>query len=185
MTIVRDADSVVAYVNPAFEAMFGWASAEIVGKTTLELNLWGDLAQREQTLALFRREHRLDSHRVHVRRRDGTHFEGLLSLRPIEVGGSPGILTSFRDVSELSRTRADLEASEKRQRAIADATFEGIAIVHEGRILDAKQVGRELGVRYLLEGSVRRSRNRVRVTAQLIDALLGAPVGRQFRWRAR
>ena len=145
MTILRDADSVVTYVNPAFEAMFGWSSAEIVGKTTLELNLWGDLAQREQTLAIFRREHRLDSHRVHVRRRDGTHFEGLLSLRPIEVGGSPGILTSFRDVSELSRTRADLEASEKRQRAIADATFEGIAIVHEGRILDANE---QLGTMY-------------------------------------
>jgi adenylate cyclase len=37
-----------------------------------------------------------------------------------------------------------------------------------------KQVGRELGVRYVLEGSVRRGGNRVRITAQLIDALSGA-----------
>ena len=48
------------------------------------------------------------------------------------------------------------------------------AFAYKGRICDAKQVGRELGVRYLLEGSVRRARNRVRVTAQLIDALSGA-----------
>ena len=37
-----------------------------------------------------------------------------------------------------------------------------------------KQVGRELGVRYVLEGSVRKAAGRVRITAQLIDALSGA-----------
>ena len=37
-----------------------------------------------------------------------------------------------------------------------------------------KQVGRELGVRYVLEGSVRKAANRVRVTGQLIDATTGA-----------
>lgn len=43
------------------------------------------------------------------------------------------------------------------------------AFTYKGKAIDVKQVGRELGVRYLLEGSVRKSRNRVRVTAQLID----------------
>ena len=37
-----------------------------------------------------------------------------------------------------------------------------------------KQVGRELGVRYVLEGSVRKAANRVRITGQLIDAATGA-----------
>ena len=43
------------------------------------------------------------------------------------------------------------------------------AFTYKGKAIDVKQVGRELGVRYLLEGSVRKSTNRVRVTAQLID----------------
>src|SRR5215204_1836425 len=47
------------------------------------------------------------------------------------------------------------------------------SFTYRGRSVDIKQVGRELGVRYVLEGSVRRSVNRVRITAQLIDAMTG------------
>ena len=45
---------------------------------------------------------------------------------------------------------------------------------YKGQAVDVKQVGRELGVRYVLEGSVRKAGQRVRITAQLIDALSGA-----------
>ena len=45
---------------------------------------------------------------------------------------------------------------------------------YKGRAVDVKQVGRELGVRYALEGSVRKAGDSVRVTAQLIDASTGA-----------
>jgi TolB-like protein/class 3 adenylate cyclase len=45
---------------------------------------------------------------------------------------------------------------------------------YKGRAVDVKQVGRELGVRYVLEGSVRKAGNRVRITGQLIDASTGA-----------
>jgi TolB-like protein/class 3 adenylate cyclase len=45
---------------------------------------------------------------------------------------------------------------------------------YKGRAVDVKQVGRELGVRYVLEGSVRKGGSRVRITAQLIDAATGA-----------
>ncbi|HEY8873977.1 MAG TPA: hypothetical protein VIM52_13170 [Stellaceae bacterium] len=44
---------------------------------------------------------------------------------------------------------------------------------YKGQSPDVKQVGRELGVRYVLEGSVRKGGNRVRITAQLIDAETG------------
>jgi TolB-like protein len=48
------------------------------------------------------------------------------------------------------------------------------SFIYKGRAIDVKQVGRELGVRYVLEGGVRKAANRVRVTAQLIDASTGA-----------
>jgi TolB-like protein/Flp pilus assembly protein TadD len=48
------------------------------------------------------------------------------------------------------------------------------AFTYRNKSVNAKQIGRELGVRYVLEGSVRRSGNQVRVTAQLIDAATNA-----------
>src|SRR5262245_60493615 len=67
--------------------------------------------------------------------------------------GSPGDLTT-----DLSRLRNVLVISRN------------TAFTYKGQRVDAKQTGRELGVRYVLEGSVRRSGNQVRVNAQLIDA---------------
>ena len=48
------------------------------------------------------------------------------------------------------------------------------AFTYKGKSIDAKEIGKELGVRYVLEGSVQRDQNRVRVNAQLIDTASGA-----------
>ena len=50
------------------------------------------------------------------------------------------------------------------------------AFTYKGKNLDAKEIGKELGVRYVLEGSVQRDQNRVRVNAQLIDAESGGHI---------
>jgi adenylate cyclase len=54
------------------------------------------------------------------------------------------------------------------------------AFIYKGKPTDVKTVGRELGVRYVLEGSVRRSGDHVRVTGQLIETETAAHV-----WAAR
>jgi len=48
------------------------------------------------------------------------------------------------------------------------------SFVYKAKAIDVKQVGRELGVRYVLEGSVRKAANRVRITGQLVDTTKGA-----------
>jgi TolB-like protein/Tfp pilus assembly protein PilF len=47
------------------------------------------------------------------------------------------------------------------------------SFAYKGRSIDVTQIGRELGVRYVLEGSVRKAANRVRITGQLVDAETG------------
>jgi len=48
------------------------------------------------------------------------------------------------------------------------------SFAYKGQAVDVKQIGRELGVRYVLEGSVRKAGKRIRITGQLIDAISGA-----------
>jgi adenylate cyclase len=59
------------------------------------------------------------------------------------------------------------------------------SFTYRGHSVDVEQVGRELGVRYVLEGSVRKAGQRVRITCQLIDALLArtfGPIASTARW---
>lgn len=50
------------------------------------------------------------------------------------------------------------------------------SFIYRGKMVDIRQVSRELGARYILEGSVRKAGNRIRVTAQLIDGSVGSHV---------
>ena len=56
---------------------------------------------------------------------------------------------------------------------------------YKGKSVDVKQVGRELGVRYVLEGSVRKARGRLRITGQLIEAetSISGLTNSMARWR--
>jgi adenylate cyclase len=54
------------------------------------------------------------------------------------------------------------------------------AFQYKGKAVDIRQIGQELGARYVLEGSVRRSGDRIRIAAQLIDSVTGA-----HRWAER
>jgi adenylate cyclase len=55
------------------------------------------------------------------------------------------------------------------------------SFTYKGRAVDVKAVGSELGVRYVLEGSLRKSGNRIRVTAQLVEAETGNHMCRALR----
>ena len=58
---------------------------------------------------------------------------------------------------------------------IAAVIARNSSFVYKGKAVDTRQVGRELGVRYVLEGSVRKAGNRVRVTVQLISVAEEVP----------
>jgi adenylate cyclase len=103
---------------------------------------------------------------------------------PDAVQGSPLPLPDKPSVAVLPFTNmsGDLD-----QEFFADGTAEDVitalsrypslfviarnsCFTYKGRAVDVKQVGRELGVRYVLEGGLRKAGNRIRVTAQLVDA---------------
>jgi TolB-like protein/class 3 adenylate cyclase len=115
-------------------------------------------------------------------------------LRPVKMidGASPGCPTlSLPDKPSIAVLPFENMSGDSEQEYFADGIVEDIttalsrlrwlfviarnsSFTYKGRAVDVKQVGRELGVRYVLEGSVRKAGKRVRITGQLIDASTGA-----------
>jgi adenylate cyclase len=91
-----------------------------------------------------------------------------IAVLPFEnIGGDPdqeyfanGVVEEI--ITALSRIRSLFVIA-------SNSTF-----TYKGQAVDVKRVGRELGVRYVLEGSIRKAGNRLRITGQLIDAVSGA-----------
>ena len=96
------------------------------------------------------------------------------STETLQLGGEPrhrgcGASDKFRRPFRRSRLVFRSGAADGRE-----ARANNTAFTFKGKAVDARQIGRELGVRYVLEGSVRRTGRTVRVNAQLIDAGSGA-----------
>ena len=103
-----------------------------------------------------------------ARRSSGSHIEGpsIAVLPFVNISKDPeqeyfadGIVEDI--IAALSRFKSFFVIAR-------NSTF-----VYKGRAVGVQQIGRELGVRYVLEGSVRRSGPRIRITAQLVDASTG------------
>jgi len=117
------------------------------------------------------------------------------ALRPEGTAGSPrGSVPSSTSISPIAAPRLSIVvlpftnlSDDREQQYFADGITEDLttdlsriaamfvisrntAFTYRNKPVDTKQIGRELGVRYVLEGSVRRSGNQIRVNAQLIDA---------------
>jgi PAS domain S-box-containing protein len=134
--VSQASDGCIVEVNPAFEATFGWSRSEAVGKTTIELGIWFDPAQREHTLNVLGEGDKLDNVELKGRRKDGTLLDGAVSVSKVELEGRPCFFFVFRDQTERLRAMRALKASEDRLRSLSEATFEGIAITDGGRIVD-------------------------------------------------
>src|SRR5215469_7974542 len=127
------------------------------------------------------------AHPVHVFR---VRFEGETKPRPT---GTPDIVAKsllFPDKPSIAVLPFVNLSGDPEQEYFADGMVDEIitalsrirwllvvarnsSFTYKGQTVDVKQIGRELGVRYVLEGSVRKGGNRVRITGQLIDAVSG------------
>ena len=108
----------------------------------------------------------------------------------IEAGSVPSLVSTAADKPSIVVLPFQNMSGDREQDYFVDGMVEEIitalsrirwlfvlarnsSFTYKGQTVDVKQVGRELGVRYVLEGSVRKDGNRVRITGQLIDAATG------------
>jgi TolB-like protein len=183
------------------EALLG-SPGRVLTKTELMQAAWGDTAVEESNLsvqiAALRKQLGPTADGgdwITTIPRVGYRFVGLPAKEPIERIAEPKASPIKREhrpsiavlpFANLSR--------EKEQEYLADGITEDIitaltrfrwffviarnsSFAYKSKSLDAKQVAQELGVQYLLEGSVRRSGQQTRISVQLVDAASGKHIG--------
>jgi TolB-like protein len=171
-----------------------WAG-RIVSESTLASHInavrkaVGDSGQQQRVIrTVSRKGFRFAADVREVKSLDGLGLSGVDSATSVQASASAPALPAKPSIAVLPFVNL---SGDQEQDYLADGVVEDIiaalsqhrwlfvvarnsSFTYKARAVDMKQVGRELGVRYVLEGSWRKAKNRVRITGQLIDATTGA-----------
>lgn len=124
-------------MNDEFVKVFGYSREELIGKTSLEMNLYADAADRARLINLLKKERRIKDYEIKGRRKNGDIITVSISMSLIELDGKPHILGVMRDISERKFSEDNLRKSEEHYRtllsAIPDMMFR---LSSDGRFLD-------------------------------------------------
>ncbi|HEX8560416.1 MAG TPA: PAS domain S-box protein [Pyrinomonadaceae bacterium] len=105
-------------VNETFTRLSGFAREEAVGRTTVELGLWAEPADREAGPAALARHGRVRGVEQRFRVKGGAELTGMLSAEQIEVGGEPCALTVIEDITEKKRAEAERDHMLEREKSL-------------------------------------------------------------------
>jgi PAS domain S-box-containing protein len=134
ITISRVADGRIVLVNPEFEKASGYSKDEALGRTSTELKLWPDPAQRERCAKLLMEQHELRNLEMTLQSKDGMQAPHLLSACLVWFNDEPCILSVARDVRELRKVQTELIAARNAAEAASQAKTEFLSSMsHEIR----------------------------------------------------
>jgi PAS domain S-box-containing protein len=112
LTIVDMRSGTFIEANEGFERVFGRSRAEVIGQTSLELEMWADPLERERARELLYERGSLRDFPIVARRPDGELRDCLMSAEFIELSNGRSVLAIVRDVTDKMRTeraKAELE----------------------------------------------------------------------------
>jgi PAS domain S-box-containing protein len=145
ITLTRARDGQIIEVNKGFENITGYSQTEVIGKTTVDLQLWVHEEERVAIVGELSKGNQVVEREFQFRKKSGEILTGLFSAEPIVINDQSWILSSINDVSERVHAEAvrrqakeELIASEVRYRRLFEAAQDGILILdaESGMIVD-------------------------------------------------
>ncbi|HJL14577.1 MAG TPA: response regulator [Sandaracinaceae bacterium LLY-WYZ-13_1] len=130
ISITRARDGRMIDANAGFTEITGWERAEVLGRTTVELDLWVDPEVRQAMAQEVLAHGAIHNLEARFRRKDGSVLWGLFSARALELDGETHMLSVARDVDDLRR--AEREREELRAALAESQRLEAIARLASG-----------------------------------------------------
>jgi PAS domain S-box-containing protein len=125
ININRLSDGVYININQGFTNITGFTEDEVIGLSSLELNIWADPADRELLVKGLLENGEVNNLEAAFRFKDGSVKTGLMSARVIEVDQEPCILSITRDISDRKKAEIDLNEAHRQLEEAYTATLQG------------------------------------------------------------
>ena len=106
IVVTTVADGRLLELNEACARMLGYTREELLGRTTLEINVWATPAERERVIGLVRQQGQVQNIDVQFRRKTGDFINVLLSMAPIELEDQACLITLATDITAIKRAEA-------------------------------------------------------------------------------
>jgi PAS domain S-box-containing protein len=128
IAISRLKDGMYVTVNRSFERISGYSRDEIIGKTSLEINIWKDPADRQKIVETLQTAGQINNYDATFLTPNG-EIQCLMSAAIIELNGEPHILNIARDITERQQAQDALYKSRAELRALLDAINESVFLM--------------------------------------------------------
>ncbi len=106
--ISRPDDGKILEVNKGFSLLTGYPETEVLGKTTVELNFWENLADRNEVIEIINREGRVLQKEYHFRKKSGDLVVGVFNAAIIEINGENCLMSVIYDITERKKMETRL-----------------------------------------------------------------------------
>jgi PAS domain S-box-containing protein len=120
MSITTISEGVFIDVNESLLKMSGYTRAEVIGHSSMELNVWKTPAHRSAFFEELRKSESVVDYQMKFRCKNGSFRTLLVSTQNLEISGKPLLLIASSDITEFMLTQQALRESEARFRNMAD-----------------------------------------------------------------
>ncbi len=155
----RFSDGVYIDINEGFTKLTGYTREDVIGKSSIDLNIWYDLKDRKRLVKSLQKEGYVGNLEAKFRRKDGQVGVGLMSARVLRLDQEDVILSITRDITERKQVEDALRESEDKYNQLVESlpdailVWSGDHIIYANpaalRLFKANYAGDLIGKRYL------------------------------------
>jgi PAS domain S-box-containing protein len=120
ININRLSDGLCVSINEGFTKMLGYTEDEIIGKTSLEMNIWADPDRRTALVNELKEKGKVENFEARFKSKEGSYITGLMSASLTYIEGVPHLLNVTRDITMVRKAEETLESERNLLRTLID-----------------------------------------------------------------